>query len=70
MRPAAQFDVVAVSPAAGSPDRVQLAQSQSRRNAETVVRTMNEMGLPADRIRLSATTRGDVTANEVRVYVR
>ena len=70
VRPAAQFDVVAVSPAAGSPDRVQLAQSQSRRNAETVVRTMNEMGLPADRIRLSATTRGDVTANEVRVYVR
>ncbi len=70
VRPAAQFDVVAVSPSAGSPDRVQLAQSQSRRNAETVVRTMNEMGLPADRIRLSATTRGDVTANEVRVYVR
>lgn len=70
VRPAAQFDVVAVSPSAGSPDRVQLGQSQSRRNAESVVRTMNEMGLPADRIRLSATTRGDVTANEVRVYVR
>ena len=70
VRPAAQFDVVAVSPSAGSPDRVQLGQSQSRRNAETVVRTMNEMGLPADRIRLSATTRADVSANEVRVYVR
>lgn len=70
VRPAAQFDVVAVSPSAGSPDRVQLAQSQSRRNAEAVVRTMNEMGLPADRIRLSATTRGDVGASEVRVYVR
>ncbi len=70
VRPAAQFDVVAVSPSAGSPDRVQLGQSQSRRNAESVVRTMNEMGLPADRIRLSATTRGDVAANEVRVYVR
>lgn len=70
VRPAARFDVVAISPSAGSPDRVQLAQSQSRRNAETVVRTMNEMGLPADRIRLSATTRADVAANEVRVYVR
>jgi len=70
VRPAAQFDVVAVSPSAGSPDRVQIAQSQSRRNAETVVRTMNEMGLPADRIRLSATTRADISANEVRVYVR
>jgi len=70
VRPAAQFDVVAVSPSAGSPDQVQLGQSQSRRNAESVVRTMNEMGLPADRIRLSATTRGDVSANEVRVYVR
>ncbi|MEQ8746533.1 hypothetical protein [Pyruvatibacter sp.] len=70
VRPAAQFDVVAISPSAGSPDRVQIAQSQSRRNAETVVRTMNEMGLPADRIRLSATTRGDIAANEVRIYVR
>lgn len=70
VRPEARFDVVAVSPTAGSPDRVQLAQSQSRRNAETVVRTMSEMGLPTDRIRLSATTRSDVAANEVRVYVR
>ncbi len=70
VRPNAQFDVVAISPSAGSPDKVQIAQSQSRRNAETVVRTMNEMGLPADRIRLSSTTRGDVPANEVRVYVR
>jgi len=70
VRPAAQFDVVAISPAQGTPDRVQIAQSQSRRNAETVVRTMSDMGLPADRIRLSATTRADVAANEVRVYVR
>ncbi len=70
VRPSARFDVVAISPSAGSPDKVQLAQSQSRRNAETVVRTMSEMGLPADRIRLSSTTRADVGANEVRIYVR
>lgn len=70
VRPDARFDVVAVSPSAGSPDQVQLAQSRSRRNAEKVVQAMIDMGLPANRIRLSATTRPDVSVAEVRIYVR
>ena len=70
VRPSARFEVVAVSPVGSTPERVRLAQSESRRNADAVVRSMSEMGLPADRISVSATTRADVADNEVRIYVR
>jgi hypothetical protein len=62
-RPDAAFDLVAVTPAGGDP-------SGAQHNMEQVVHSLTEMGLPADRMRLSARTRPDVTGNEVRVYLR
>lgn len=67
-RPQASFDLVAVA-AAGDAGQRALNQTQSRRNAERVMRSLTEMGLPAARVNLSATTAQTPT-NEVHLYVR
>ncbi len=69
-RPNAAFDLVAVAPAVGSAAQVSLATGKSRRNAEGVLRSLTNMGLPADRITLSATSSPSAQVNEVHVYVR
>lgn len=69
-RPDATFDLVAVSPNAGSAAQVALHTDASKRNAENVLRSLTNMGLGADRISLSATTSGSVQGNEVQIYVR
>jgi len=69
-KPNAGFDLVAVAPGVGTPAQISLATSKSRRNAEDVLRSLTSMGLPADRITLSATSSPDAQVNEVHVYVR
>lgn len=69
-RPEATFDLVAVTPNAGTPAQVALHTDASKRNAETVMRSLTNMGLTADRISLSATTSAGVQSNEVQIYVR
>jgi hypothetical protein len=67
--PGATFDVVAVTATQGPAVETARAASETRRNAETVVRAMVEMGLPSERIALSSAVspRGQ---NEVLVFVR
>lgn len=67
--PGSTFDVVAVSATQGPAVETALAVNETRRNAETVVRAMVEMGLPSERIALSSAInpRGQ---NEVLVFVR
>jgi len=69
-RPQAQFDLVAVAPNQGTPAQVALAQNKSRRNAEQVLRTLTEMGLPPSRVNLRSTTSTSANTNEVHIYVR
>ena len=69
-RPAAVFDLVSVVPQRGTPAQVALSANNARRNAERVLRNLTAMGLPSDRISLSATTSNETTASEVHVYVR
>lgn len=69
-RPGAMFDVIAVTPAKTTPGQAALGSATTRRNAETVIRSLSTMGLPANRIRLSATTSEKVRTGEVHVYVR
>jgi hypothetical protein len=69
-KPNAAFDLVAVAPSKGTPAQVSLATSKSRRYAESVLRSLTAMGLPADRITLSATSSPTAQVNEVHVYVR
>jgi len=69
-RPQAQFDLVAVAASQGSAGQTAINQTQSRRNAERVLRTLTDMGLPPDRVNLSATTSAQLATNEVHLYVR
>jgi len=65
-RPNAAFDIVAVSP----PGQAATGMAAAQRNIESVVHSLSNMGLPADRFRLSAATLADASGNEVRIYVR
>lgn len=69
-KPSATFTIQAVAPNAGSAADVAVNTNASRQNAENVLRSLANMGLPADRVSLSATMSPDVQSNEVRVYVR
>ncbi len=69
-RPGATFDVVAVSPSGGNAGQAALNTSTSKRNAESVVRSLTNIGLPPDRINLSATSSASAQGNEVQVFVR
>ncbi len=69
-RPDAVFDVVAVSPSAGSPAEVAMSSTAAKRNAEAVLRSLTRLGLPAERIGLSARNAADARGPEVHIYVR
>jgi len=69
-KPSATFTILAVAPNAGTPSQVAVNTNTSRQNAENVLRALTNMGLPADRVSLSATMSPDVQSNEVRVFVR
>jgi hypothetical protein len=69
-RPDAAFDLVAVAPNAGNAAQVALHSDASKRNAENVLRSLTSMGLPPERVSLSATTSASVQSDEVQLYVR
>lgn len=69
-RPSASFDVIAVSPTGNTPGAQALGATNARRNAESVVRSLTNMGLPANRIRVSQTTSATAQGGEVQVFVR
>lgn len=67
-RPEAMFDLVAVSPT--KPGRGSTSGTAARRNAENVMRSLTNMGLPPNRVTLSATNSPQAQVNEVHLYVR
>ena len=69
-RPNATFDLIAVAPTAGGEARVALNTTKSRRHADGVLRSLVEMGLPPNRVAVSAQTSGGAKTNEVHLYLR
>jgi hypothetical protein len=69
-KPSATFTIQAVAPNAGSAAQVAVNTNASRQNAENVLRSLTNMGLPADRVSLSASISPDIQSNEVRIFVR
>jgi hypothetical protein len=69
-RPQATFQLVAVAPSQGTPAENALNASKTKRHADDVLRTLTEMGLPADRVNLSSTTSAEASTNEVHIYVQ
>ncbi|MGY8999027.1 MAG: hypothetical protein ACKVIK_03825 [Rhodospirillales bacterium] len=68
-RPSATFELVAVAPALGGAARVALNSNKARRNAESVMRSLQRMGLPPQRIAVSARTSQAAQSNEVHLYL-
>ena len=68
--PAVQFEVQGVAPARGEPADQARAANEARRQAEAVLRALVEMGMPSDRLSLSAATAREAAVTEVRVFVR
>jgi hypothetical protein len=68
-KPNAVFDVVAIA-AGGTQAQTASNQNQARRNADRVVRSLADMGLPSSRVNVSAASSGQAAANEVQVFVR
>lgn len=64
------FDLVAVTPQLADPLQIAVHSDASRRNAENVFRSLTGMGLPPERVSLSATTSANVQSEEVQLYVR
>jgi hypothetical protein len=69
-KPNATFDLVAVSPTSGSAAQEALNGAAARRNAEDVLRTLTDMGVPASRVQLLAETANEASNNEVHLFVR
>jgi hypothetical protein len=68
--PAARFDLVAVSPADGNPAQLALASTEARKNGENVLRSLTQMGLPVERVRMNAANSRDVRGTEVHIYIQ
>lgn len=68
--PAAKFDLVAVSPAEGNAAEMALASTEARKNGEAVLRSLTQMGLPMERIRLNAANSATVRNSEVHIYIQ
>jgi hypothetical protein len=69
-RPNSRFDLVAVAPKKGLATQVALETNSSKRQAERVLHSLIEMGLPPNRLSLSSMTSAAVETGEVHVYVR
>ncbi|SCA55690.1 conserved exported hypothetical protein [Candidatus Terasakiella magnetica] len=69
-RPDAMFELVAVSPERVSTGQQSLGKTQARRQAEQVLQSLTEMGLPPSRVGLGASTSRTATSNEVHLYLR
>jgi hypothetical protein len=69
-KPTAIFDVVASAPAEGAPDAVASAREKSKADAEGVVRSLMNAGVPSNQVTLTLATPQTGEAAEVRIFVR
>lgn len=68
--PQARFELVAVNPSAGNAAQVAIESTRARRNAETVLRSLSQMGIDVNRIDLSTLQSAEAKSNEVHIYIR
>ncbi len=65
-----QFSVVAVTPMKGDPSETASMQEQASRHAESVKRSLVQLGLAPSRITMASTQMQEAAVPEVHVYVR
>jgi len=69
-QPDALFDMVSVAPNTGGEARISLNSNKARRHSGNVLRTLVEMGLPPERVAVSAKVSGEARTSEVHLYLR
>ena len=69
-KPEATFNLIAVSSVSGGAAKSALNSNETRRNAQAVLRSLVDMGLPPSRVTLSAETSASNVGNEVHIYLR
>lgn len=68
--PNSRFDLIAVHPSQGNAAEVAIESTRARRNAERVLRTLTQMGVPAENIDLSYDQSDLAQSNEVHLYIK
>lgn len=68
--PNVTFEVVAVSPPGHNPAQASLANSDAQNNAQGVVRSLTQMGIPGNRIKVSSTRSPMARTPEVHIFLR
>jgi hypothetical protein len=68
--PNARFDLVAVHPTQGNAAEVAIESTRARRNAERVLRTLTQMGVPSENIDLSYDQSDAAQTNEVHIFIK
>ena len=68
--PQARFELIAVHPTTGNAAQMAIESTRARRNAEKVLRTLTQMGLPAEKVDLSYNADAGVQSNEVHIFIR
>lgn len=68
--PGARFEIVAVHPTQGNAAQLAIESTKARRNAEAVMRSMGQMGLPLDKVDLMASQSPEAQSSEVHLYIR
>ncbi|TNE35813.1 MAG: hypothetical protein EP348_08165 [Alphaproteobacteria bacterium] len=69
-RPQANFDVVSIAPLSNNATTMTANQQKSVRNAERVLKSLTDMGLPPSRVSLASTSNASVSSSEVHIYIR
>lgn len=68
--PNVSFEVVAVAPPGQNPAQGSLSNSDAQKDAQDVVRSMTQMGIPGNRVKLSSTRSPQARTPEVHIFLR
>lgn len=68
--PNVSFEVVAVAPPGQNPAQGSLSNSDAQKDAQDVVRSMTQIGIPGNRIKLSSTKSPQARSPEVHIFLR
>ncbi len=68
--PNVAFDLVAVAPRGGTPEEAVQSADAARSDADRVMRSLLDMGLPPERIGRAEVSDPNIQTDEVRLYVR
>lgn len=68
--PNGRFELIAVHPTSGNSAQVAIESTRARRNAERVLRTLTQMGIPLEQIDLSYAPSADARSSEVHLFLR